>query len=120
LAEGHLGLVTQIPKTLGSIVPSKIYGIMAAGRPLLYIGPDGSTPASHIRNYDCGWRIEPGNVDGLIQILHHLDGNRQSLKDAGARARSAFERYFNRSIGIARIRAVILNSTIQEELSQPS
>src|ERR1019366_5213668 len=39
LGEGHLGLVTQLPKTCGSIVPSKTYGIMAAGRPILYIGP---------------------------------------------------------------------------------
>ncbi len=35
LAEGHLGLVTQLPQTCGSIVPSKTYGIMAAGRPIL-------------------------------------------------------------------------------------
>jgi hypothetical protein len=32
LAEGRLGLVTHLPQTCGSVVPSKIYGILAAGR----------------------------------------------------------------------------------------
>ena len=39
LAEGHIGLVTQNPATLGAVVPSKTYGLMAAGRPVLFIGP---------------------------------------------------------------------------------
>ena len=40
-----MGLVTQIPETLGAVVPSKTYGIMAAGRPVLYVGPRDATPA---------------------------------------------------------------------------
>jgi hypothetical protein len=108
LAEGHLGLVTQIPGTLGSVVPSKIYGIMAAGRPLLYIGPGESTPARHIRTFDCGWRIEPGDIDGVIHLLHHLNANRQLLGEAGGRGRVAFDQHFDRSIGVARILAIVL------------
>jgi glycosyltransferase involved in cell wall biosynthesis len=114
LAEGHLGLITQIPNSLGSVVPSKIYGIMAAGRPLLYIGPDGSTPACHIRNFDCGWRIEPGDVEGVIRLLQHLNLNRQLLIEAGGRGRLAFDQHFDRSIGVARILAIVLAPTPQE------
>ena len=62
LAEGHVGLVTQIPETKGAVVPSKSYGIMAAGRPVLYVGPQGATPASLIERHECGWRIEPGDT----------------------------------------------------------
>ena len=113
LAEGHLGLVTQLPETLGSIVPSKIYGIMASGRPLLYIGPNGSTAARHIQNFDCGWHIEPGDADGLFQLLHLLDGNRQRLLETGTRARAAFEQNFDRSVGVARILAIVLGSNTQ-------
>ena len=32
--KGMSGCVTQIPATLGAVVPSKTYGIMAAGRPV--------------------------------------------------------------------------------------
>lgn len=113
LAEGHLGLVTQIAQTFGSIVPSKVYGIMAAGRPLLYIGPDGSTTARHIQRFDCGWRIQPGDVDGVVRLLHLLNGSRQMVVDAGARGRAAFEQHFDRLDGIARIAAIVCGSKSQ-------
>jgi glycosyltransferase involved in cell wall biosynthesis len=107
LAEGHIGLVTQLPQTVGSVVPSKIYGIMAAGRPLLYIGPSESTPARHIRSFHCGWRFEPGDTDALEQLLLQLKDNRRLLVEAGSRARNAFEEHFDRPIGIARIRKIL-------------
>jgi colanic acid biosynthesis glycosyl transferase WcaI len=107
LAEGHLGLVTQLTQTLGSVVPSKIYGIMAAGRPLLYIGPDGSTPARHIRSFQCGWHIQPGDAKGLENLLLYLCKNRNLLSEFGSRARSAFEENFNRTTGISRVLMIL-------------
>jgi colanic acid biosynthesis glycosyl transferase WcaI len=107
LAEGHLGLVTQLPQTLGSIVPSKIYGIMAAGRPLLYIGPNGSTPARHIERFQCGWHIQPGDAEGLEDLLITLAENRELIALFGSRARIAFEHNFNRAIGISRVLRVL-------------
>jgi glycosyltransferase involved in cell wall biosynthesis len=103
LGEGHLGLVTQLPQSLGSVVPSKIYGVMAAGRPLLYIGPDKSTAADHIRRFSCGWHIRPGDAATLVELLHHLNGNRRLIAQAGARARFAFERNFDQAIGVRRV-----------------
>ena len=86
---------------------------MAAGRPLLYIGPDGSTPARHIRSFNCGWRVQPGDVDGVIRLLHHLEVNRHLLGEAGDRGRLAFEQHFDRSIGVARIVEILLNSHVK-------
>ncbi len=107
LGEGHLGLVTQLPQTMGSVVPSKVYGIMAAGRPLLYIGPDGSTPDCHIRRFNCGWHIQPGDTDGLKNLLFSLSENRDLLSEAGARARTAFENNFDLPIGADRILRIL-------------
>jgi glycosyltransferase involved in cell wall biosynthesis len=107
LAEGHIGLVTQIPETLGAIVPSKVYGIMAAGRPILFIGPRGSTPARIIEQHGCGWRIDPGDSDSLVRLLQELEGNRDLLREAGMRARDAFEKHYEKSIGVARLLCVL-------------
>jgi glycosyltransferase involved in cell wall biosynthesis len=107
LGEGHVGLVTQLPETVGSVVPSKIYGIMAAGRPILYIGPRGATPAEHIRRFKCGWHIPPGDVNTLERLLLNLNGNRHLVSQAGERARIAFEQNFDKSIGVERILKVI-------------
>ncbi len=103
LAEGHLGLVTQLPETCGSIVPSKTYGIMAAGRPLLYIGPREATPARMIQRFECGWQVDPGDTVTLIRLLEMLAGQRHLILEAGTRARQAFDQHHDRSMGAARI-----------------
>lgn len=107
LSESHLGLVTQLPETVGCVVPSKIYGIMAAGRPLLFIGPNHSTPAEHIRHCECGWHIQPGDVDGLEQLLLDLNRNRNAITEAGVKARNKFDRSFHRAIGVAQIMGIL-------------
>lgn len=113
LAKGHVGLVTQIPETAGAIVPSKTYGIMAAGRPMLYVGPQNATPSLVLRRHECGWRTEPGDVAGMVRLLKRLEQDRSVVWEAGARARRAFEDHYDRSIGVARILAIL-------GLSEPS
>jgi len=103
LGEGHLGLVTQLPQTCGSIVPSKTYGIMAAGRPILFIGPYEATPARLSRRFQCGWQVDPGDSAGLADLLERLHSERELIFDAGGRARRAFEQHFDRPVGAARI-----------------
>lgn len=103
LAAGHLGLVTQLPQTCGSIVPSKTYGIMAAGRPLLYIGPREATPARLIERFQCGWQVNPGDIASLANLLERLNSERHLIFEAGARARQAFEKHYDRPIAAARI-----------------
>jgi colanic acid biosynthesis glycosyl transferase WcaI len=103
LAEGHLGLVTQLPQTCGSIVPSKTYGILAAGRPLLYIGPRDATPARMIERFQCGWQVNPGDTASLATLLERLSSERHVIFEAGARAREVFEQHYDRPTGAARI-----------------
>jgi len=107
LAEGHVGLVTQIPETVGAVVPSKTYGIMAAGRPVLYIGPQGATPARVLERHGCGWRIEPGDAAGIVRLLKRLEQDRTLVREAGARSRRAFEKYYDRPIAVARILSIL-------------
>ena len=112
LSQSHLGLVTQLPQTLGSVVPSKIYGIMAAGRPLLYIGPAQSTPAHHIREYECGWHIEPGDLNALESLLFQLRDNPHLIVEFGERARRVFEMRFDSAVSLAAIKRIVENSSL--------
>jgi glycosyltransferase involved in cell wall biosynthesis len=107
LAEAHVGLVTQIPETVGSVVPSKTYGIMAAGRPVLYVGPRSSTPARVLEWHRCGWRIEPGDASGIVRLLEQLERDRDLVREAGGRARRAFEKYYDKPIGVERILSIL-------------
>jgi colanic acid biosynthesis glycosyl transferase WcaI len=107
LGSGHLGLVTQLSETCGSVVPSKTYGIMASGRPLLYIGPRNGTPARIIEKYRCGWRIDPGDAPALVALLERLGEDRPLIRDTGERGRKAFELNYDRVIGVTRITDIL-------------
>lgn len=107
LSEGHLGLVTQKPETAGSVVPSKVYGVMAAGRPILYIGARHATPARIIERFACGWHVEPGDSEYLIALLNRLAGFPEELRSAGERGRQAFLENFDRPLGVGRIVSVL-------------
>jgi colanic acid biosynthesis glycosyl transferase WcaI len=107
LAKGHVGLVTQLPETVGSVVPSKTYGIMAAGRAVLYVGPENATPSTVLQKHACGWRVTPGDVSGMVALLQSLERDRSMVYEAGARARRAFEAYYDRPIGSKRILSIL-------------
>jgi colanic acid biosynthesis glycosyl transferase WcaI len=118
-AEGHIGLVTQLPETVGAVVPSKTYGIMAAGRPLLYVGPRNATPALVLQRHACGWRIEPGDVAGMVGLLQALEQDRSIVYEAGARARRAFEMFYDRPIGTGRVLAILGLAEVANQIPRP-
>ncbi|MBX5494114.1 MAG: glycosyltransferase family 4 protein [Bryobacteraceae bacterium] len=107
LAECHIGLVTQKLETCGSVVPSKTYGIMAAGRPILYIGSRYATVADLIREHRCGWQVDPGDTYALRHLIEHLDRHRDEVFEAGERAREALVRYYDKPIALAQLCEVL-------------
>ncbi|MBL8210492.1 MAG: glycosyltransferase family 4 protein [Bryobacterales bacterium] len=107
LATATVGLVTERPESLGTVVPSKIYGLMAAGKPLLFIGPASATPAQVIRRFQCGWQVDPGDWQGLVRLLHHLQMHREQVRMCGRQARQAFEQHYDLPHGVSRIVRIV-------------
>ena len=54
LAVADLHAVTLLPGCENLVFPSKLYGVAAAGRPVLFIGPAGCEVARVIKNADIG------------------------------------------------------------------
>jgi colanic acid biosynthesis glycosyl transferase WcaI len=107
LAAGDVGLVTQRTSCVGTVVPSKVYGLMAAGRPILYIGPKESTAGQTVRRFQCGWQVDCGDGQGLVSLLQQLEADRDFVHAAGARAREAFLEHYDLHLGVARITRII-------------
>jgi putative colanic acid biosynthesis glycosyltransferase WcaI len=117
LGRCHIGLVTQIASTCGTVVPSKTYGLMAAGRPFIFIGPREATAALLIDTHKCGWHVEPGDSAGLVTLLELLERNSRLIQEAGDRGRKAFLQSYDLPIGLARILQVL--TATEESLAPP-
>ena len=114
LAAGDIGLVTQQNVCCGSVVPSKVYGILAAGRPVLFIGPAAATPALVIARHDCGWQIDCGDIDGLRRLLLHLADNPELVREAGLRARQALLDFYDLPQSMDRLAAILTGTPMQQ------
>ena len=73
----------------GFIVPSKVYGILAAGRPYIAAIDQGSEPAMIARECGCGLVAAPGDPDALAAAIVALYDNPADAREMGARARQA-------------------------------
>jgi colanic acid biosynthesis glycosyl transferase WcaI len=107
LSVGDIGLVTQRDICCGSVVPSKVYGILAAGRPILFVGPRQATPGLIVAKFDCGWRVDCGDVPALTQLLLHLAAHPEEVVHAGRNAREALLQHYDLPLGVARIAKIL-------------
>jgi len=87
LGAGDLHLVTMKSEMAGLVVPSKFYGVMAAGRPCLFVGPDGSEVARVIREQGVGEVIAPGDAQALVMAILRYRGDPEVTEQAGGRGR---------------------------------
>lgn len=94
LVSGDLHVVSMAPGTAGLLVPSKIYGILAAGRPVIYVGPQEGEVFEIVKEGSCGWCVPNGDVDGLTRVIESARVNPSDTRAAGARARSLFDEQF--------------------------
>jgi glycosyltransferase involved in cell wall biosynthesis len=99
--------VSLDPRLEGLMVPSKFYGIAAAGKPIIVVGdPNGELPRLVQRNA-CGFAIAPGESGTLAATLRRLSETPQKVSEMGARARQMLDAHFSRRLGLARWRRLL-------------
>ncbi|MBX6311819.1 MAG: glycosyltransferase family 4 protein [Isosphaeraceae bacterium] len=94
LADCHL--ITMRREMTGVMVPSKVYGAMASGRPAIFVGPEHCEAADAIRQADCGLLVRPGDADGLVAALDYLIAHPEQARQMGERGRAAFLEAYER------------------------
>jgi colanic acid biosynthesis glycosyl transferase WcaI len=90
LAAADVHLVSLLPALEGLIVPSKLYGILAAGRPLIFIGDADGDVARVIDRIKCGVLVNVGDSTALRDALRRLEAQPEERAHMGARARKLF------------------------------
>lgn len=91
----------------GCIVPSKLYGILAAGKPYLAAVDADSEVARITRTEEPGLLIEPDSAPRLVEAIRWCLAHRRELAAMGERGRRLAEAQFDRRLATARFAAVV-------------
>lgn len=95
------------PAMEGLILPSKIYGVAAAGRPMLAVADPAGEIARLIEAADCGATVAPGDAAGLAARLVALARDPALRARQGANARALVETRFSRAQALAKWEALL-------------
>ena len=112
LAAADAHVITVKRGLEGVVVPSKMYGILAAGRPIVALAPLQTDAASLGAREGFGVAADPDNPAELVAIVRALLGDPARLAEMGTAARTAASRY-------ARANETLKFVHILEEASQP-
>ena len=98
LSAADIHVVSMHENITGCLCPSKLYGILAAGRPVLAIGSQNTDLCQTVNEHHLGWSCEPGNpghVAKLVAAAHADDDLRESI---GRTSRITAESMYDRSV----------------------
>jgi glycosyltransferase involved in cell wall biosynthesis len=97
LTSADVHLITMVEGAEGLIVPSKLFGIMAAGRPSIFIGPRDADTAQVIDAEDCGVCLAPHDDEGLAREIERLAADDRERTRLGRAARAALLARYTRA-----------------------
>lgn len=107
LSVADVHLISLQPALEGLIVPSKLYGILAAGRAALFIGDAEGEVARVLAEHACGATVGIGEGQALAQRLAAWSEEPSQVAAMGGNARAAFEAHYDKAFALTRWQALI-------------
>jgi glycosyltransferase involved in cell wall biosynthesis len=98
LASADVHVVTLREEWTGIVIPSKFFGALAIGRPVLFCGDPQSAVAQWIERYDLGWVLTPENLLEVATSLRVLLKDRSAVQRKGALCHKVYHEHFSRKI----------------------
>ncbi|HXN64161.1 MAG TPA: glycosyltransferase family 4 protein [Candidatus Acidoferrales bacterium] len=86
LAAGDVHIVTVKRGLEGVIVPSKLYGILAAGKPVLAVAPPATDVARIVTAAGCGVAVDPDDPEAVAAAIRELAALPERVAEMGRRA----------------------------------
>ena len=88
MADVHL--ISMRPEMTGIVVPGKLYGVMAAGRPACSSVPPTANRPTRSADAGCGFTVTPGDADGVVSALTTLAADLNLARQMGQKGRLNF------------------------------
>ncbi len=110
LASADAHVVSLMPGLAGLMEPSKLYGILAAARPVLAGMEPGSEAAEVVGKADCGVVSAPGEPESLAAAAQRLIAlSPAQREEMGRRGRDYCERFCNRGRSTGAYRDLVVS-----------
>lgn len=120
LGLGAAGLISQRPEVDGLLVPSKLYALLAAGQPVLFVGSRTCEVGLTIAEEDCGFVVAPADVEGFVDAVTRLRQQPRLRERLSSNARSAFERRFQRRNAVDAYETTLRRAVQQRRRRDPN
>jgi colanic acid biosynthesis glycosyl transferase WcaI len=107
LSSADLHVVGLAKGLAGYVVPSRLYGVLSAGRPVIAAADDESETARLVREVGCGIVIPPGRPELLARTIRAAVEGEYDLAEMGRRGRAYVEEEADRVVAMKRYRALV-------------
>jgi glycosyltransferase involved in cell wall biosynthesis len=111
LSSADVHYVGLTPGLAGFVVPSRVYGILAAGRPILAAVDRDSETAALVEEAGCGIVVPPARPDLVAQAIRSLAAGEHDLAEMGRAARAYVEANGSLAQAVERYRRLLLASS---------
>jgi colanic acid biosynthesis glycosyl transferase WcaI len=102
LGAADIHLASLRPDWTGIVVPSKFFGSLAIGRPVVFAGSRRSSIARWIDEHRVGWVLDEGSIDAVAADLRRLAVDRGGLAAMQERCQRVYRETFSRDAVITR------------------
>jgi glycosyltransferase involved in cell wall biosynthesis len=107
LASADLHYVGLARGLSGFVVPSRVYGILAVGRPVLVSADADSETVRLVQTAECGVVVPPGRPELVAGAIRDVMEGRLALDGMGERGREWVEREADREVAFGRYRRLV-------------
>jgi colanic acid biosynthesis glycosyl transferase WcaI len=105
LPDVHLTILK--PELEGLILPSKVYGVLAAGRPSIFIGDLDGELANMLTSNRVGMAVETGDSQALADAIRLLQNQSDQSEKMGIQARQLYDQSFGRQRSLEKLESVL-------------
>lgn len=102
LSSADVHVVTLREEWTGAVVPSKFFGALAIGRPVLFCGNRSSAVAQWIEQFDLGWVLDRENIEEVAASIRNLLHFPSAILKKGEHCHQVYWQQFSRDMALDR------------------
>jgi len=120
LASADIHLLSLAPSWTGLVVPSKFFGVLAVGRPVLFSGSPQSAVAQWIEEHRLGWVLTRENVQSVALDLCRYVNDPDRVRDLNRRCHATYAKLFSRAASLDRMHRLFSGLVAERGTHRPT